>query len=165
MVSIRTMSSAKAVSHYFKAEDSYYTAERSCDQSGSSWWGRGAEKFGLEGPVEKQDFEQLLSGQLPTGDEIQAGAGGERRPGVDVTISAPKSVSLLAEIGGDGALRDAHERAVTATLSFLQEEGMRARVTQDGVTQTTATDNAIVARFEHNSSRELDPQVHTHCFF
>jgi conjugative relaxase-like TrwC/TraI family protein len=166
MISIHTMRSAKAVSHYFERDDSYYAADGTSQaQSQSSWWGKGAERLGLEGPVEKAQFDRLLNGELPNGQEIQAGAGGQRRPGVDVTMSAPKSLSLLVEIGRDEALRGAHARAVDTTLAFLEKEAMFARVTEGGETRLTQTGNAIVAKFDHNSSRALDPQVHTHTFF
>jgi hypothetical protein len=46
-----------------------------------------------------------------------------RRPGIDVTISAPKSVSVLFGLGDPqvaSAVRDAHQAAVAEALGYLE---------------------------------------------
>ena len=51
----------------------------------------------------------------------------EHRAAWDTTISAPKSVSLGALVGGDGHIRDAHRESVNETLKefekYLQARG------------------------------------------
>ena len=37
-----------------------------------------------------------------------------------------------------------------------------ARIRKDGAMDTRNTSNMVIARYEHDSSRELDPQLHTH---
>jgi conjugative relaxase-like TrwC/TraI family protein len=44
----------------------------------------------------------------------------KHRPGYDLTFSAPKSVSMLAMLGGDKRLIDAHNRAVTVALNQVE---------------------------------------------
>ncbi|MFW8253937.1 relaxase domain-containing protein, partial [Klebsiella pneumoniae] len=71
--------------------------------------GKGAEVRGREGKVDKQVFTELLLGKLPDGSDltrIQDGAN-RHRPGYDLTFSAPKSVSVMAMLGGDKRLIDA----------------------------------------------------------
>ena len=52
------------------------------------------------------------------------------RPGRDLTLSAPKSVSLAGLVGGDGRVVDAHDRAVAATLRWVEHTaGVPGRVT------------------------------------
>ncbi|WP_167875672.1 relaxase domain-containing protein, partial [Klebsiella pneumoniae] len=42
------------------------------------------------------------------------------RPGYDLTFSAPKSVSVMAMLGGDKRLIDAHNQAVTEAVRQLE---------------------------------------------
>ena len=50
------------------------------------------------------------------------------RPGRDVTLSAPKSVSLMAMVGGDERIVDAHERAAGRTLARIEKNAVEARL-------------------------------------
>lgn len=160
MLSIKNITNSAAAGHYYE-KDNYYT-DREEARERSVWWGQGAERLGLSGPVEPETFQRVLDGQLPNGAEIRSGTTGRDRAGVDVTLSAPKSLSLLAEVGGDHRLREAHEVAVTRALEYLEREAAQARLTVDGETSTEQTGKFIVARFQHDTSRTLDPQLHTH---
>ena len=87
------------------------------------------------------------------------------RPGRDVTLSAPKSVSLLAMVGGDERIVEAHDRAVGNTLAWVEEHAIRTRV-QDkatGAMVQVGDQKMVAATFRHDTSRNLDPQLHTHC--
>jgi len=156
MLSLGKVSTGAAAAAYYEGTDDYYTADRSPSQ----WMGRGAEALGLHGPVDAAMFRDLLDGKMPDGTQIHNAAEG-RRGGTDFTLSAPKSVSLQALVGGDARLIDAHERAVARTLEYAQ--GLATyRVTQDGVTRAEASGNLLVASFRHDLSRRTDPQLHTH---
>lgn len=50
------------------------------------------------------------------------------RPGIDVTLCAPKSVSLAALVGGDRRIVRAHDRAVKRTLSWIEKRAIETRV-------------------------------------
>ena len=88
----------------------------------------------------------------------------ERRPGYDLTFSAPKGVSLLWAFGSDD-VRDtisaAHDRAVGAVLDHLSAEACFARRGRDGK-QLIEANGFIGAAFRHRTSRAGDPQLHTH---
>jgi hypothetical protein len=91
-----------------------------------------------------------------------------RRTGLDVTVSAPKSVSLLYAFGDEqvaGQVRAAHATAVEQELGYLNEQaghGLRGHQ-GDGVRAARVGSNGlIVAAFEHRVSRAGDPQLHTH---
>src|SRR6185295_10282222 len=89
----------------------------------------------------------------------------EHRAAWDATISAPKSVSLAALVGGDGRIRDAHRESVNETLKEL-EKYLQARGGGDKPAITTG--KMVAAQFEHTSSRPdrengyAAPQLHTH---
>jgi conjugative relaxase-like TrwC/TraI family protein len=160
MLSLKNVRSAATAATYYEKDNYYTSSEEARDRS--EWWGRGAEALGLSGAVDPQAFEQILNGELPNGEEIRQGTSGKDRVGIDATFSAPKSVSVLSEVGGDERLLDAHEQAVTKALEYLQRETAEARIMVDGERSTERTGNFIVARFEHDTSRAQDPQTHTH---
>ncbi|KWB68185.1 AAA family ATPase [Burkholderia ubonensis] len=166
MLSLHNVGSAAQAQTYF-AKDNYYTQDENAEHS--AWFGKGAAALGLSGKVTPAQFMNLLEGRVgeqQLGKWVTDEKAGERRqehqPGIDLTFSAPKSVSLLAEVAGDKDVRAVHERAAKAALGYIEEQVIRTRATKNGVTSLEYTGNMIVAMFRHNTSRDLDPQTHTH---
>jgi conjugative relaxase-like TrwC/TraI family protein len=157
MLSIGSIKSASGAASYY-ASDNYYT--KGDAQEASEWFGKGASALGLEGRVEPSLFEAVLAGKLPNGEQIAAGGNG-KRCGFDLTFSAPKSLSLIALVGGDTRLIEAHRNAVKATLSFAEQRFAAAGQGKQG-RETVFTGNLVVALFQHDTSRARDPQVHSH---
>jgi len=89
----------------------------------------------------------------------------ERRPAYDLTFSAPKSLSIAAFIGGNEKLIEAHREAVKKTLQIVEEKYSRVNYIDKDRNQkiTDNSGNILAATFEHDVSRKLDPQLHTHC--
>jgi conjugative relaxase-like TrwC/TraI family protein len=82
----------------------------------------------------------------------------------DLTLSAPKSVSLLWALGGTEmalAVVAAHEDAVDQTIGYLEREAVRSRRGHNGL-ETVEGGGVIGAAFRHRTSRAGDPQLHTH---
>ncbi|ELH1434304.1 MULTISPECIES: conjugative transfer relaxase/helicase TraI [Enterobacteriaceae] len=160
MMSIGSVKSAGSAGNYYTDKDNYYVIG-SMDER---WQGKGAEALGLEGkPVDKAVFTEILKGKLPDGSDLTRMQDGtnKHRPGYDLTFSAPKSVSMMAMLGGDKRLIDAHNQAVTKALQ--QVETLAAtRVMTDGKSETVLTGNLIVAKFTHDTNRNEEPQLHTH---
>ena len=159
MLSVSTVKSAGGAGNYYTAEDNYYFL----GEQSTGWYGTGAESLGLEGPVDKAMFTAVLEGKLPDGTDLSRMEKGENthRPGYDLTFSAPKSVSVLALVTGDRFLVEAHNRAVEKALDEV-EKLSTTRTMQDGISTMEQTGNLLVARFLHDTSRNLDPQLHTH---
>ena len=168
-------SAAQGVSYYEK--DGYYAKDDPGHRLLSAWTGRGAEALGLSGPVDPESFRGVLEGKVPDGSGRELGrrdADGKlvHRPGRDVTLSAPKSVSLAALVGGDARVVDAHDRAVAATLAWIEKNAVETRMRDpgSGPGQAPATgrmvreggQKMVAATFRHDTSRNLDPQLHTH---
>jgi conjugative relaxase-like TrwC/TraI family protein len=124
---------------------------------------RRASALGLEGKVRSDTLTAVLEGRLPDGSRLGKEINGNHvhRPGHDLTFSAPKSVSILALIGGDKAMLEAHQHAVRVAASYV-EKLISARETVDGKTSIVQTGKMVAALFTHDTSRNLDPQVHTH---
>jgi conjugative relaxase-like TrwC/TraI family protein len=156
VVSISPAKSASNGASYFD-KDSYY----SHDEDTSQWYGKGAEALGLEGAVKKDDFEKVLNGVSPEGDVLSKNTGDEdRRAYFDITLSAPKSVSLMSYI--DYRIEEAHNRAVEKTIKEIEDNYSHTRMMKDGEFKTVKSDNLCMSRFNHFESRELDPQLHSH---
>lgn len=159
MLSISSVGSASGAANYYSNEDNYYFL----GEQSTEWFGKGAEQLGLVGVVDKTVFESVLEGKLPDGGDLTFMKGGENKhqAGYDLTFSAPKSVSVLALIEGDKAVLEAHKSAVQKTLSEI-ESFVTTRSMVDGVPINTNTNSLVAALFLHDTSRNLDPQLHTH---
>ncbi len=159
MMSIGQVGPAGKAGDYYTHQDNYYVLG-SMDER---WVGQGAEALGLSGKVDVKDFVAVLEGKLPDGSDLTRMVGGENkhRPGYDLTFSAPKSVSIMAMLGGDKRLIAAHNHAVEVAVREVEKLASTRSMTE-GVSETRLTGNLVVALFNHDTSRDLDPQMHTH---
>ncbi|MEZ9934346.1 relaxase domain-containing protein, partial [Vibrio sp. 10N.261.46.E12] len=71
-------------------------------------------------PVTHTELTRVLEGNL--NGEVVHRKQSEHKPGMDLTFSAPKSVSILALVGGDARLIEAHNKAVTLTLEQIEKD-------------------------------------------
>ena len=157
MLSISNVKEGSSVASYYEQSDDYYIR----GEAKGGWFGIGGEMLGLVGAVDAPVFTEALAGRLPGGTTIHRAAGGHRG-GLDMTFSAPKSVSLMGIMLGDGRVMEAHTKAVLKTLKIA--EGMTGcRATATGNTVHQVTGNLLGARFDHELSRACDPQLHSHC--
>ncbi len=155
---------ATYLANHLSAND-YYSEKESVS---GVWVGQGAERLGLAGRglgAHDEAFERLRCNRHPlTGRKLTARTGAGRIAFLDFQCSAPKSVSLLAVTFGDERLRQAHHDAVTAAFGELERFAARRVRGGDAAwsEQTAITGNLCAARFEHDASRALDAQLHTH---
>jgi conjugative relaxase-like TrwC/TraI family protein len=131
----------------------------------SVWIGEGAKALGLEGlSVQRSEIMALLQGFHPASeDAMLKNAGPDRRYGYDLTFSAPKSVSVtwaIAERELRDAISKAHDAAVAQTLRHLESHLDLARRGHAGESREKA--RIIAGVYRHASSREQDPQLHSH---
>ena len=160
-------SAAQGVSYYEK--DGYYARDDPEHREASAWAGKGADALGLKGPVDPDVFRAVLEGKVPDGSGRELGRRDRdgkllHRPGRDVTLSAPKSVSLAALVGGDARVVDVHDRAAQATLAWIEGNAAETRM-KDPATGRMVREGGqkmVAATFRHDTSRNLDPQLHTH---
>ena len=164
MLSYANVSAAHAESYYEK--DDYYTKGDPDIESDTQWLGVGATELGLHGPVEADVFKQLLHGKRPNGGSLHSTRidPEKHRAGTDYTFSAPKSVSIAGLIQKDKRVIQAHDEAVKTALNVLERRYAQTRVRRGhGIRDQVHTGNIIAATFRHETSREQDPQLHTHC--
>ena len=155
-----------AVTYYER--DGYYAKNDPEHRQASFWYGDAAKALGLRAHVRPSRFESVLSGYVP-GTDLRLGRMREgehdHRPGWDITLSAPKSVSLEALVMGDRRVIRAHDEAVRATLGFVEAELLQTRGWDPATRRRprVQAEGMVVAGFRHLASRDQDPQLHTHC--
>ena len=170
---VATLAQAASASYYLESQRSfrhpneYYTAGEEPD----GVWFNPKGLLGLEngGKVDSGDFQRLYNGFAPDGStRLTRNAGSDQRsPGVDMTFSADKSVSALWAVA-DPELRSRIEEAHNDAARVALEETVfrycaytRIR-DREGQIRVLPADIAV-AMFQHGTSRENDPQLHTHC--
>lgn len=168
MITIKAQSSPQNATRYFSEHLSHADYYSEKEHTVGRWYGKTCAALGIqsESVVEKGQFATLCKGLRPDDrTKLTQRQKENRRCLYDLTASAPKSVSVMALVGGDARLIAAHEKAVTAALEAA-EELARVRVRKGAAAATNQrrpTGNLIAARFQHKESRALDPQLHTHC--
>jgi len=148
-----------AAAGYFSNADDYYAKE-----APGEWQGIGAELLGLEGAIDQKELARLFDGRLPNGERMAKTFDketGSRRMGIDLTFSAPKSVSMQALIAGDKDVIAAHDRAVTRSMEEV-ERLAQTRLKVNGKSMLERSGNLVIGKFRHEMSRAKDPQMHTH---
>ena len=162
MLSIGAMVNGREDYYLGLAREDYYV------QGGEPpgyWLGRSAAALGLGGAVAKEPLRNLLLGYSPDGERalVQSAGKENRQQGWDLTFSPPKSVSVLWSQGGPEvrqAIQASHRRAVEEALGYLEDRASFTRRGRGG--QKRESVGLAMAAFDHHTSREKDPQLHTH---
>ena len=164
---VTVLGGAQSSVRYFEG-DGYYVSMELEHRRASGWHGAGAAALGLRGHVYPKRFEQVLAGYVPrTRIRLGRKRDGEHqhRPGLDITLSAPKSVSLEGLVVGERRVVRAHDEAVRETLDWIESDLLQTRG-YDPATGRRPREPAhgmVAALFRHLTSRNQDPQLHTHC--
>jgi conjugative relaxase-like TrwC/TraI family protein len=171
MITVRCMTDGATYLSRHLCHSDYYDEQRRVQ---GKWLGLGAERLGLKAgsAVDAEVFDQLRQNINPvTGERltmrtntVRRGSGREvsnRRCFYDVTISAPKSVSIMAKVAGDERLVAAHHHAARYALAEA-ERAAQVQVSLGRAKGRRFTGNLIAAEFGHDTSRSLDPQLHNH---
>ena len=168
MLRVRTLyaSSAAETARYYTR----YLDEP--DEEPGRWRGGQAAGLGMAGTVDTDQLETSLSGHDPVGggqlgsalvDRFKAdGTVIKAVAGYDATFSAPKSLSVWWALTGDPGLLEAHDVAVAAVLDHLESQGSTTRIRRNGNRAFVDTGGLTMAAFRQSTSRQDDPQIHTH---
>ena len=180
MLTIRTITSDKEeLVDYYESDESLVDAqERYYTESGvvseidemtlAISHGKAADILGLEGHVARETFSQISRGYKPGTDErirdAKPNPEDKERLGHDFCFSAPKSCSMALHIEGDNRVFEAHTKAVKETMDAAEKLLAQARIQVNGVRSVVDTGNLAMVLIPHHTSREGDPNLHTHVY-
>jgi conjugative relaxase-like TrwC/TraI family protein len=179
VLTIGKIGKAKAQQQYYeesvaKSREDYYAGS---GEAPGEFFGGGSRARGLAGESSMEHLERLFAGQDPaTGEQLRSMKGNVQVHGLDLTFSAPKSVSVLYALG-DGTLQcnivQAHEWAAEQAIAYMERDS--ARVVRGhkaskadlaaGIEDTLTTHRAVGfvgIRYRHRVNRLQDPHLHTH---
>lgn len=154
---------AKGVERYYigLAKEDYY--HRGGEPEGR-WIGKAAQALGFKGKVTAQNLSDAAAGYGPRGEHLVKNAGARKRQtGWDICFSAPKSVSTIWALADEKKRQEIeriHDKAVEKAVDFLQKNMIWSRTGAGGKIWKRA--EAVVAAFNHGTSRDGDPNLHTH---
>jgi len=164
MITVSQIRGGRGYMERHLSSNDYYSEEETVV---GHWRGKSALFLGLEGQeVTAQVFNALAMNRHPEhGDRLRP-----RDSKVsfhDFVVSAPKSVSIAVLVGGDERLREAYDECVEK--AFARMESFAARRERKGkfhgTEETVRTGETIAAVYKHDTSRLLDPQLHTHLVY
>ena len=159
---------ATGAKEYYYEKDIIYNADG--QQDNTRWYGGGLEALGLSAgeKIKGDDFVNIVEGKNLDGNQkvqlsYEAKGRTEHSAGVDFVFSDPKSVSILEHIVGDAGIKEARIIAIETVIKHIDEHYIAYRETHDHKTEiVNAPGGGIFATFAHSTSRENDPQSHTH---
>ena len=138
-------------------------------------WAAGAQLVGARGelPVSGEQLRALMAVRRPdTGEPLRrAGASGEAVAALDVTFSAPKSVSAIWAVADPelrASIERAHEQAIDRALNHsLKHVAMIRHRVGSGTAIHAKPASLIATSWRHTTARAVDgqapdPQLHSH---
>jgi conjugative relaxase-like TrwC/TraI family protein len=153
--------------------EAYYTRELASDhqaylsghgESPGRWYGAGATSLGLEGEASVAEFQAMFEGRDPTTGELLGRPHGRNAvPAFDVVLRPTKSVSILYGLGDPAtgrAVLQAHHAGLAEAVGYLDEH-LGARRGHGGHEHVSGQ-GLLAVGFDHRTSREGDPLLHTH---
>ena len=170
LTSCKLTGGAAKVSAYHSKEENYYYSQADGVEALSSDPTQGhvrihgalAPKLGFaEGSsISERDLTNLLSARNAAGEQV----GREHKViGIDLTFSAPKSVSIAGLLTDrDPSIIAAHDRAVLETMREIERYCAGTQKYIDSEIKQVKTGNLAYATVRDGFNREHEPHLHTH---
>lgn len=164
---VQTSNSANAKS-YFKGmhlhEDAYTGPERAA----GVWQGKLAGELGLAGKVRERQWASVCDNRHPeSGESLTSRNRADRTVAYDFNFNCPKSVSVVAALGGDRDVEPAMVAAMRETMAEVEQDAS-TRVRRAGQSQDRSSGNLLWGEYIHRTARPVkgypDMHLHGHCF-
>lgn len=149
----------------------YYLDEQS--QTPVTFQGKGSMLLGLEGETDHQTLDRLFRGMNPHKEEkLVTRIRADRRGAFEMTLSLPKSPSIMKELAGDERIKGVMDEAQAVVMKLVESQ-VRARVRKASEVEKSKkpktwryperrTGNLTYVAFSHPCSRSGDPHYHRH---
>jgi conjugative relaxase-like TrwC/TraI family protein len=126
------------------------------------WGGAGAGTLRLDGPVSPEAYEAIFGPAGARHPESLERLVEARRPGMELAISAHKSVAELGVIGRAEHMHLIMDAERDATLDYLDQVTSKVGGRRGRSATPTATGGLVYAHTRHATSRAGDPCPHDH---
>jgi conjugative relaxase-like TrwC/TraI family protein len=153
--------------------EAYYTRELATDheqylsghgESPGRWYGASASSLGLQGEASVAGFQAMFEGRDPTTGQLLGRPHGRNAvPAFDVVLRPTKSVSILYGLGDPRtgrAVLAAHHAGLAEAVGYL--DGHLGARRGHGGHEHVSGQGLLAVGFDHRTSREGDPLLHTH---
>ncbi len=149
----------------------YYLDEPS--QTPPTFQGKGSRILGIEGEFSPQTLDRLYRGMQPDRDEkLVTRIRADRRGAFEMTLSLPKSPSIMKELAGDERIKGVMDDAQAVVMKQVESQ-VRTRVRKASEVEKSKkpktwryperrTENLTYVTFSHPTSRSGDPHYHRH---
>lgn len=142
-------------------QDDYYIS----DEGQGYWHGKLSKRLKLGQVMDSLNFESVMKGLHPrTGKPLFSKNQNVKKAGWDLTFSAPKSVSLTwakSTFQERKKIQEAQKKAVQTTLDYVEKYIAGVKRGKNGIHKESGA-GILAAIVDHYSSRELEPQLHSH---
>jgi conjugative relaxase-like TrwC/TraI family protein len=155
---VATIGKGTVAQYYLRRTEYYLTGQ----EPAGVWLSTSAAlRIAVGQTVEADLFEKLHAGLGPDGKPLSSNGGGKKQrvSGYDLTLSAPKSVSILFALADDetrAAIERVQLEAAQAVIAMLNQEAAFTRRGHNGLVIEKAS--LIVAAFQHGEAR---PAAHS----
>ncbi len=155
-----TATIGKPYSKYKDYAESYHVAGTRPEDS--DWQGQLAPELGYDGSINQFAYDLASEGKDSYGRQLRKYQKNSRPAICDVTLNAPKSVSVEALVNSNPIANAAHDRGVLSALRFTEQHLLFSQVKRQGKVERVHADQALIGAFRQRDNREGEPHLHTH---
>ncbi len=155
-----TATIGKPYSKYKDYASSYHVAGTRPEDS--QWRGQLAPSLGYERTINQFAYDLASEGKDSYGRQLRKYQKNSRPAICDVTLNAPKSLSVLALVNENPVALAAHDKGVESALRFTEQHLLFSQVKRQGQLERVHTDQALIGSFRQRDNREGEPHLHTH---
>lgn len=155
-----TATIGKPYSKYKDYAESYHVAGTRPEDS--QWRGLLASTLGYEGSIHQFAYDLASEGKDSYGRQLRKYQKNSRPAICDLTLNAPKSLSVEALVHSNPVAVAAHDRGVESALAFTEQHLLFSQVKHQGQVERVHTNRALIGSFRQRDNREGEPHLHTH---
>lgn len=155
-----TATIGKPYSKYKDYAESYHVAGTRPEDS--QWRGLLASTLGYEGSIHQFAYDLASEGKDSYGRQLRKYQKNSRPAICDLTLNAPKSVSVEDLVHNNPVANAAHDRGVENALAFTEQHLLFSQVKRSCQVERVHTQRALIGSFRQRDNREGEPHLHTH---
>ena len=155
-----TATLGKPYTKYKDYAESYHVAGTRPEDS--QWQGKLASTLGYAGTINQFAYDLASEGKDSYGRQLRKYQKNSRPAICDVTLNAPKSVSVEALVNENPMALAAHDKGVESALQFTEQHLLFSQVKRQGQVERVHTDKALIGSFRQRDNRSGEPHLHTH---